>query len=153
MTGELFEIKGDQFKVDGITLCCLSPDGKCATDKNRGSLVLQVSFGNFDLLLTGDIDQTVEQQLEWTRKVEILKVAHHGSASSSGEKFLRKLRPDQACISVGKKNSYGLPAEEALKRLRAYCGRIWMTNEDGAILVETDGKGYKISSFRSKAMR
>ena len=65
----------------------------------------------------------------------IIKVAHHGSANSTGEEFLQYIKPEKAVISCGKENSYGHPHKELLKRLKKYSGQILFTKEQGAVHI------------------
>lgn len=104
------------------------------------------------MLLTGDVEEEGERRLtkileeqyqgcEW----EVLKVAHHGSKSSSAEGFLQQIRPAYAFISAGKENRYGHPHEETIKRLTDVGSKVYSTQENGAITVEVeDGEITKI---------
>ncbi|MBR1865035.1 MAG: DNA internalization-related competence protein ComEC/Rec2 [Lachnospiraceae bacterium] len=141
--------KGDSLKADGVQFTCLSPEQKVYADKNQGSMVMLVTYQSFDLLLTGDADQTVETEIAGSvpRSLEVLKVAHHGSKTASSEQFLDKTRPAVACVSVGAGNRYGHPAPEVLRRLEQYCGRVCQTKDSGAIMIETDGTRYQVSTF------
>lgn len=141
--------KGDRLKVDGVQFTCLSPEQRMYEDKNQGSLVLLVTYRSFDMLLTGDIDQTVETEIAGSvpPSLEVLKVAHHGSKTASSEMFLDRLRPAVACVSVGAGNRYGHPAPEVLKRLEQYCGRVCQTKDSGAIVIETNGTQYQVTTF------
>ncbi len=110
-----------------------------AKDKNKDSIVLKVSFGKNDFLLTGDLTQEGENILVDSGEnleAEILKAGHHGSRSSSGEKFLDAVRPREAVISAGKNNSYGHPHREVLERLRARGIKIFRTDEFGTIVYK-----------------
>jgi len=114
-------------------------------EMNEASVVGLLSWGDFDVLLTGDIGQAEELAIKRTgvlKDVEVLKVAHHGSKFSSGEKFLETVRPNEAVIMVGSKNSFGHPAEEVLIRLERVGSRVWRTDEQGEIEIVSDGLGY-----------
>ena len=141
--------KGDKLVLGDVTFFCMNPEEKIYEDKNQGSLVILMSYRNFDMLFTGDMDEMVEREIMpfVTDEIEVLKVAHHGSSTASSEAFLRKLSPDTACISVGANNRYGHPAEDVMTRLEKYCGNIYLTKENGAITIETDGYTYQIISF------
>lgn len=147
----LFYMKaGDFLEIDGIKLLCIHPECAEYKDKNTGSLVLCLSYGDFDMLLTGDMDEEAEQEVLNTipdNAIEVLKVAHHGSATSSSKLFLERIQPDFACISVGEKNRYGHPAAEVMERLTAYAGKIYLTKDSGAITIETDGDIYRLKPF------
>ena len=112
---------------------------------NERSLVGLLSYGDFEVLLTGDIGEAEELAMERTgvlRKVEVLKVAHHGSKFSSSESFLKEVRPDEAVIMVGEKNNFGHPAEEVLMRLESVGSRVWRTDLEGEIEIVSDGLRY-----------
>ncbi|MBR4086948.1 MAG: MBL fold metallo-hydrolase, partial [Clostridia bacterium] len=114
-------------------------DGKDYSNANDASVVLKVSCGETSLLLTGDISQSVEADLVASEKdldVDILKVGHHGSATSSSAAFLDATSPKVAVISVGAGNSYGHPTQAALNRLSAVCANIYRTDRAGTVLLE-----------------
>lgn len=122
---------------------CPMPIFKKTTDSlNDSSIVLHLKFGEFDALLTGDIDQKIEQILVWRKKidlVEVLKIAHHGSKHSTSIDLLKATQPQLAVISVGK-NSYGHPTKEVLDRLDAFEIDYLRTDVDGTIRVVSDGR-------------
>ena len=111
--------------------------------KNNDSLTLYVKIGKDTWLFTGDIEAEAEQEIIAhypNLNVNNLKVAHHGSKTSTTQELLNQLQPTQAFISVGKNNSYGHPNEEILARLEEKDIHIFSTMEEGAIMV----KYYKI---------
>ncbi len=112
-------------------------------EPNEASIVTLLSYGNFDVLLPGDISSQIERVIEVGKSVEILKIAHHGSKYSSSEEFLEQMNPDLAVISVGK-NSYGHPTEEVIERLKNLEVKILRTDLDGEIEVVSDGKKWGI---------
>ena len=125
--------------------CLHPPAGYTETDSNEYSQVLYVKYGLFTMLLTGDIEADGEGLLtEQMREREIgsvtvLKVAHHGSSSSTGVDFLRQANPLIAVISCGENNIYGHPHEETLEKLRGIGAAIFQTPECGAVIVRGDG--------------
>lgn len=141
--------RGDSLKIGNVTFYCLNPVKKVYEDKNQGSLVFLVTYDKFNILFTGDMDETVEDEIAdaVTETIEVLKVAHHGSATASSEMFLKKLKPVVACVSVGEKNHYGHPAKEVMERLKRFCNKIYLTKEGGAITIDTDGNRYRITTF------
>jgi len=110
-------------------------------DLNETSIVLRLSFGDFDALLTGDIGAKIETQLQ-TEPVEVLKVAHHGSRFSTSQAFLERVKPQLAVISVGR-NRFGQPARETLERLRTAGIKVLRTDQAGEIEIVSDGKGWQ----------
>lgn len=143
--------RGDELVIDQVTFTCLNPERRVYEDKNTGSMVLHMNYGEFDMLFTGDMDCQVERELISHNcldySVEVLKVAHHGSATASGEEFLSCLKPQFALVSVGEKNRFGHPAKEVLQRLGNYADKIYLTKDSGAITIETDGTKYKITTY------
>jgi competence protein ComEC len=115
-------------------------------DQNAASVVVLLEYGQTRFLFTGDIDSTVEVTIVARGTpipAQILKVAHHGSESSSSDAFLSAVGPEQAIISVGH-NSYGHPSNETIARLLAIGAQVWRTDYKGMILVSSDGLVYTI---------
>ena len=143
-TGDV--ILGEEWEVR-----CLYPEkGMYVTDKNDVSTTLQLIFGGFSMLLTGDLGLEGEEKLlanERLNKVDIWKVSHHGSKYSGGERFLEKIKPQLSLISVGR-NSYGHPSEEILQRLNAVGSQVETTREGGALMIESDGKIFSLHTMR-----
>ena len=152
----LYVNAGDVFKIKGVRLQCLHPSGDFVSDsENAASLVLKVTYGMFDLLLTGDVEGEGEKKMaeacgKELGDVDILKVAHHGSKGSTSEEFLKVCPAKYAVISCGEKNRYGHPHEELLARLSGKI--IFQTKDSGQITVETDGKKMKWREYRAAAL-
>ena len=141
---------GQQILVDGVKIEVFLPD-EVATMKtgNELSNVFRISYGDFSVLITGDLDSEGEQELIKKHKLNssILKVGHHGSRTSSSEAFLQAVQPLYAIISVGFHNSFGHPNPQVLGRLNQ-CGiKTLRTDQDGAILIESDGKKMSVHPF------
>lgn len=96
----------------------------------------------------GDSEKEVEDSREWN-KVNVLKVGHHGSNTSSTESFLNQVRPEIAIISVGLNNQYNHPSVEVLNRLKKLNTTIYRTDEDGSLLLESDGKQNIIKKIKT----
>lgn len=104
------------------------------------AVVLLASYGETDVLLTADAESDVTAKLP-LKPVEILKVAHHGSEDPGLADELRVLRPRIAVISVGRGNDYGHPRPDTVAALLALPGlALYRTDEDGAVVVESDGR-------------
>lgn len=115
------------------------------TDLNSFSIVGILTYGNFDILFTGDADAPVELAEISTgllRPVEVLKVPHHGSKTGMLPEWLEVIRPQMAVISVGKTNNYGHPTQQALDLLSKFTSKIYRTDEQGTIELISDGKNY-----------
>ncbi len=144
----------DRVSFGELTMTALAPErgafsSGASIDKNDGSLVLHLSYGDFSMIFTGDISQKAEagvlasiEKLE-LKGCHVLKVAHHGSKNSTSDGFLQAVCPAIALISCGQDNSYGHPHQELIERLSFYVRDIYATPWDGAVKVETDGKFIK----------
>jgi len=116
------------------------------SDSNNYSIVSKLVYKNFDTLFTGDIEKSVEKKLiksDIDLKSDILKIAHHGSKTSSSKEFLDAVGAVIAIIQMGKDNQYGHPHQEVLERLKNL--RALLTGEHGDIEVFSDGRW--ISTF------
>jgi competence protein ComEC len=141
---------GDAFRLGRLRLRVLWPDrpGSGSEDPNRLAIVLLASYGTVDALLTADAETEVTARL-LDRRVEILKVAHHGSADDGLSAELRQLRPSVAVISCGRGNDYGHPTPSTLAALRGSPGlSLYRTDEDGRVVVESDGGRLAVRTAR-----
>ena len=128
---------GDTFRLGRLHLRVLWPDrpGTESEDPNLLPVVLLATYGEVDALLTADAETDVTARL-LSRPVEILKVAHHGSADAGLESELRELRPEVAVISCGRDNDYGHPRPSTVAALRASPGlSLYRTDEDGRVVA------------------
>jgi len=117
--------------------------GKEASDVNNFSVVSQLIYNNFKLLLTGDIEKSIENKLinsDLNLQSDVLKIAHHGSKTSTSDEFLKKVDALLAVILVGKDNKYGHPHQEVLDRLANL--QIFQTGKDGDIGILSDGESF-----------
>jgi competence protein ComEC len=141
---------GLQMTLDtGLEMIVLHPGVGLWEDANNNSVVTRLTYGQVSLLLPGDIEAEVEQQLVGARRdtslrSTVLKVPHHGSCSSTTQRFLDTVDPEVVVISVGADNRFGHPCEEVLERLeaRAEQGRsvpVYRTDEQGAVEIVSDG--------------
>ena len=124
---------GDTFNV-GNASCEVMYVGNNTDDYNECSIVIKMDFNDVSYLFTGDADENVEKSREWP-KIDILKVGHHGSSTSSTTEFLEQIKPKIALISVGEGNSYGHPNQSALNRLNNIGAKIYRTDENETILI------------------
>ena len=117
-------------------------------DINGSSIVGRLTFGNFAMMLTGDIEMHGEKEIlknhSGDLKCQVLKVAHHGSKSSSSEQFLKKVSPKVGIISCGTGNDYGHPHEKAMMRLNQRKMKLYRTDVNGTITVTTDGTNFDV---------
>jgi competence protein ComEC len=146
---------GDSLNFDGIALRFLAPDSagraQAVSDANAASLIVELRYGAFTALLTGDAPVEAEERaLEGllSRRIQVLKVGHHGSATSTSPALLERGRPEAAIISVGRRNRYGHPHPGILERLEAGMVQVFRTDEDGAVVLKARRDGsYRIRSL------
>ncbi|MFZ5517706.1 MAG: DNA internalization-related competence protein ComEC/Rec2 [Candidatus Zhuqueibacterota bacterium] len=111
-------------------------------DINNNSVVLKICYGDVSFLFAGDIEREAEQLLvDYGEALHatVLKIAHHGSNTSSTREFLNLVKPEFAVISLGKNNKFNFPSDEVLERLNSMYINILRTDENGAIIFRTDG--------------
>jgi competence protein ComEC len=150
----IFYIKaGDRMEMNQESFECLHPsENFCDSSENAASLVLKVTYGMCDILLTGDVEGNGEKFLiencaDELKETDVLKVAHHGSKNSTSEAFLEKCSPFVSIISCGAKNRYGHPHQELMERLWKNGSEILQTKESGEITLITDGEKMKWEVF------
>lgn len=148
--------RGDQVDLGDVELHVRHPpppDWERQKVRNDDSLVFELRFGEVSLLMTGDISRDVEQTLLLTLAPlprVILKVPHHGSATSSSAPFLEALRPLVATIGVGRGNPYGHPVPHVLDRYTHTGTTVFRTDQDGEIEVTTDGSSTDVRTFTGR---
>lgn len=121
--------------------------GENKNNLNNSSVVLKLTYGDTCFLFTGDIETETEEYLldkNINLKCEVLKVAHHGSDTSTGEAFLAEVDPGIAIISVGKNNDFGHPSRRVEKRLERSDVLIYRTDQVRTVKLESDGENYTI---------
>jgi len=136
----------DTFTIGNAKCTVMSVDNSDPENKNLSSIVIRMLFGTQSFLFTGDSESKNENSRSWP-KTTVLKVGHHGSNTSSTEKFLEAVKPEIAVISVGKENSYGHPTKEVLRRLKYINAKIYRTDEDRTILIDSDGTNCNVTSL------
>jgi competence protein ComEC len=132
----------------GDRLEVLSP-AHLSSDVNDDSLVLRLSAGSFSALLTGDVGPAAEKELLSATpdlRSLVLKVPHHGGEQALVPGFLEAVAPSTAVISVGRDNRYGHPSPGTLGRLNGLS--LYRTDQNGTVVISTDGASYQISSSR-----
>jgi competence protein ComEC len=120
---------------------------------NDHALVLRIDLGLASILLASDIEAAAERALVEAGAAlgaTVLKVPHHGAATSSTPRFLAAVRPAAAVVSVGARNPYGHPDPGTLGRLAQAGARIYRTDRDGAILIETDGRTLTLTRWADR---
>jgi competence protein ComEC len=127
------------------------PDWERRRVRNDDSVVLEIVHRDVAVLLTGDISAEVERDIlpRLTHATtRVLKVAHHGSRTSSSQELLSQWRPQYVLISAGRGNTFGHPAPEVLTRLEAIGATVLRTDLHGQISVETDGREFRVETYQ-----
>lgn len=149
--------KGDRIETnDGLLIEIFYPDGeikpKADSEQNNASLVMLLSYGDVAMLFCGDMEKEAEQAILQDLKrvtakkdIQVLKVGHHGSKTSSSQEFIAAVDPELALISVGANNRYGHPNDEVLARLDSLA--VFRTDQNGAIVLRSDGKWIRTKTY------
>jgi competence protein ComEC len=125
----------------------IAPVNDDYSDLNNFSVISELTYGDTKFLFTGDAEVKSENEVlknGMFEDTDVLKVGHHGSNSSTGEKFLEVVKPEYAVISCGEGNSYNHPNEETIQRLLEYTDNIYRTDLQGNIVITSDGTDIKV---------
>lgn len=134
------------------------PDWQRVRVRNDDSLVLEVRYGGVSFLLTGDAGQEFEARPDLSSphgappRIRVLKVAHHGSRTSTAASFLQQYPPRVALISTSASNLFGHPAPQVIARLHEQDVHIYRTDRHGAVIVETDGREVRVRAVAGPAL-
>lgn len=145
--------RGDSLRFGGVEIDALwpAPEKGDASSSNDDSVVLRVRFGSRSILFTGDIEAKTEGALVALEgdalRSDVVKVAHHGSRTSSMRSFVEATRPAYAVVSVGRDSPYGHPHAQVIERWRAIGARVVTTGESGAIFFTTDGDDLRMETY------
>lgn len=133
---------------DDVNIDILAPNSDSYESLNNYSIVLKLTYGDTEFLFTGDAEKISENEMlqnkNYNLQADLLKVAHHGSSSSTTMEFLTAVAPKYAIICVGKDNPYGHPHKETLDNLAKQDVEVYTTADNGNILVSSDGKNIQI---------
>jgi competence protein ComEC len=144
-------VKGVSIPLAGMTAEFLGPVSSEYENLNNHSAVLKLTYGETSFLFQGDAEEESEKDIlksdmSLKLKADVLKIGHHGSASSTTPEYLSKVNPKYAVIMVGKGNDYGHPHKETMELLKSEGIEIYRTDEEGTIVVESDGKSIKFNA-------
>jgi competence protein ComEC len=139
---------GDRLDINSSVTFEIVAINAQSSNANDASLIIKMTDGTVDFLFMGDASSSVERNMESALgsalDVEILKVGHHGSASSTSASFLSLTTPAVAVIGVGTGNTYGHPTNEALERLNAAGTLVYRTDLNGTVTITTDGTSWEV---------
>jgi competence protein ComEC len=136
-------VAGDSFSLGNAVVEILAPNSSGYDSLNNYSIVLKVTYGSTSFLLEGDAQSLSESEMisrGFDLRADVLKVGHHGSASSTTKSFLSRVDPEYAVISVGAGNTYGHPAQKTLEKLEAKGVTVYRTDESGTTIATSDGR-------------
>lgn len=140
---------GQRYDLDGARLQLLGPTNGRRGSDNDASLVVRLRYGDADVLFAADVEAAGEQALVAAgAAADVLKVAHHGSSTSSAPTFLAAVGAQVAVVSVGESNRYGHPDTDVMERLMGAIPHVYRTDQNGRIVVETDGETIWVRSER-----
>lgn len=127
---------------ENTTVTVFSPNKDNYENLNNYSPVIKIKYGNTSFLFTGDAEKDIENEILDNNEdisADVLKVGHHGSSTSTSKRFLNKVNPSIAVISVGKDNDYNHPNDDTIKRLIENKAIIYRTDKDGTVIISSDG--------------
>jgi len=150
----MFPQPGEIYGLGRLRMTILYPGDQIAgnvSNINNASLVIRIDIGNDSFLMTGDMEEEGENYLynmDEIHDIDVIKLGHHGSITSSTDKFCQFVHARYGVISVGQKNKYGHPSTEIIRRWQSRNTRILRTDKDGAVRFETRGKGVRVSTMK-----
>lgn len=124
----------------------ISPTNDEYEDLNNYSAVIKIEYKGKKFLFMGDAEKEIENHLNIKEKIDVIKVGHHGSDTSSTKKFIKNINPSIAIISVGKDNTYNHPNEKIIKRYKDNNTQVYRTDVSGTITVSYDGDEIKVNT-------
>lgn len=130
---------GDKFSINDANCEIMSVQNEGDYSDNNSSIVIQMNYGKTKYLFMGDAEKEIENSRKW-ESVDVLKVGHHGSNTSSSESFLEQVKPHYAVIEVGKNNSYRLPNKYTISRIEKIGATILRTDTNKtSFYIKSDG--------------
>jgi competence protein ComEC len=141
---------GDAIHFGDVVVTVLWPPAGGDKSTNNDSVVLRIEYGERSILLTGDIEEKAERALlasQQAMHADVIKVAHHGSKTSSTEDFVVATKPQFAIISVGRNSRFGHPHKEVVERWQSNGAIVLTTGNSGTITITTDGHDLNLQTF------
>ena len=139
--------------IDELEIVILAPVEIYEDDLNNCSVIFKITYKDRSFLLTGDAEKKEFEDVYLNMSADVLKVAHHGSSTSTTEEILEKIKPEIAVISLGEDNEYGHPYTSTLKLLNNIDCDIYRTDEDKTVKISTDGENLEIETNRPSIER
>ncbi|MBI4336505.1 MAG: MBL fold metallo-hydrolase [Chloroflexi bacterium] len=145
--------RGDTIQLGSLPVQVLHPVEPFSSGRNNNSVVVKLTYNEVKFFFAGDMEREAEGDLlraGLDLKATVLKLAHHGSSTSTSPAFLRAVEPRVAVYQAGKDNPYGHPHRETLAALAAQGVTVYGTDRDGTIVVRTDGKELHVVTERKR---
>ena len=136
----------DILDTEQISVCIAAPVKIDDDELNNCSVVIKIQFENTSFLFTGDAEKEELKDITADISADVLKVGHHGSRTSTSTKFLTKVNPKIAVISLGRDNDYGHPHKSTIKCLNNIGAEIYRTDKDRTIIVTSDGQNISVET-------
>ncbi|MEA1928086.1 MAG: ComEC/Rec2 family competence protein, partial [Candidatus Auribacterota bacterium] len=138
---------GNKYSFGDVKLLIMHPSSRLPDSINDCSIIARLTYGEESFLFTGDAEEDAELEAigrGYNMKSTILKVAHHGSRTSTDQYFLSRVAPEEAVICVGENNAYGHPTPQVLRRLKRGGIKTYRTDLDGTIVYLSNGKEHRV---------
>lgn len=132
--------------TDTLKINILAPNNDTYTELNNYSVVTKITYGTTKFLFMGDAEKLSENEIKEDVSADVIKIGHHGSSTSSGLNFIKKVNAKYGIISVGLNNKYNLPKEETITNWENSGTKIYLTSTNGTITTTSDGTNIKIES-------
>ena len=136
-------INSNELKIDII-----APVNSDYDSLNNYSAVVKITYKDRSFLFMGDAEKLSEEEITANVKADVIKIGHHGSKSSTSNKFLSKVSPSFAFITVGKDNDYGHPHDEVINLLNKSSIKVYRTDISGTIIIKSDGYNIDVEEFK-----
>ncbi len=140
-------------KINTAECRIIAPCSDDYSNANNYSVGIIMTYGENSFIFTGDAEELAEKEMIESGRlqdIDVYKVGHHGSDTSSSEEFLEVIKPDIAVISCGEGNSYGHPCDITLENLSKYTDKIYRTDLSGSIVITSDGKELTVTEEKSR---
>lgn len=133
------------FNEDGLRADILAPNSSSYDELNNYSAVIKITCGNVRFLFMGDAEEESENEITADVSADFVKVGHHGSKTSSSEKFVKRVGAKAAAVSVAEENDYNLPVDKIINRWEESGAQVFMTKDAGNITAYSDGKSLSVN--------
>ncbi len=140
-------------KETDLEIEILAPVNIYEDDLNNCSIILKITYKDRSFLFTGDAEEKEFEEVYLNMSADVLKVAHHGSRTSTTEEILERINPEVAVISLAKDNEYGHPHKSTIKYLEEFDCDIYRTDKDKTITISTDGYNIEVETDRPSIER